>query len=260
MGESIQARARPGKGVCLFLLPGPFLFCGFNMLKAFGKKWSCTLGTLPSWPGSHGWNRVQQGWAWTLHICLAQFVHEANLASATGLRSKAGALETSGSASFLIPRKVAKTARGQRATYRNRWQMDVHPPQNGAIDYAPWPHQSPTSAQEKAQFQAAQKASAMVRPGNQQKIRVAEIQRFRYFSPLFPPPPPEDASALGPRCLGACHLKLGCGSKNRYQNGLPWYRGYHRQIYAPVPLLLREREREREREGEIERHTPVPHL
>ena len=22
---------------------------------------------------------------------------------------------------------------------KNRWQMDVHPPQNGAIGYAPWP-------------------------------------------------------------------------------------------------------------------------
>ena len=24
--------------------------------------------------------------------------------------------------------------------HQNRWQMDVHPPQNGAIGYAPWPN------------------------------------------------------------------------------------------------------------------------
>ena len=24
--------------------------------------------------------------------------------------------------------------------HQNRWQMDVHPPQSGAIDYAPWPN------------------------------------------------------------------------------------------------------------------------
>ena len=26
--------------------------------------------------------------------------------------------------------------------HQNRWQMDVHPPQNGAIDYAPWPSEN----------------------------------------------------------------------------------------------------------------------
>ena len=26
--------------------------------------------------------------------------------------------------------------------HQNRWQMDVHPPQNGAINYAPWPSHS----------------------------------------------------------------------------------------------------------------------
>ena len=29
-----------------------------------------------------------------------------------------------------------------------RWQMDVHPPQNGAIGYAPWP-QEPKSSEQK---------------------------------------------------------------------------------------------------------------
>ena len=24
--------------------------------------------------------------------------------------------------------------------HQNRWQMDVHPPQNGVVGYAPWPH------------------------------------------------------------------------------------------------------------------------